>query len=87
MEINFPLVVDSVSVGNVVCFTSRIASEEASRLIHDPIESDVQEANVVLEESVPPILSDSADSRVAEMVDAPVMDVKVQLVMVVDDAL
>ena len=79
--------VDSASLGNDVYFTSRIASEEASRLRHDPIDSDVQEVKVVFEDSVPPILSDSPESKVEEMVEAPVMELKVQLVMAVDEAL
>ena len=78
---------DSVSLGNVVCLTSRTASDAPIRLIHDPSESEVQEVKVVFDSSVPPILSVSSDSSSAEMVEAPVMEMNLQLVMVVDEAL
>ena len=78
---------DSVSHGNVVCLTSSRASDPAIRVRQEPRVSDVQEVKVVFDSSSPPILSDSSDSSAAEMAEAPVMELKVELVMVVDDAL
>ena len=68
-------------------FTSRVTPDAALTYRHEPRDVDVQELNVVFESSLPPILSDSSDSSSAEMLDAPLMELNVQLVMVVDIAL